>query len=55
MGGYRKKAHYLVLGADMGVSQRSINSLNLQSDWACEFRKVSAPMTSGEPYPELAS
>jgi type IX secretion system PorP/SprF family membrane protein len=30
MGGYRKKAHYLVLGADMGVSQRSINSINLQ-------------------------
>jgi type IX secretion system PorP/SprF family membrane protein len=30
MGGYRKKAHYLVLGADLGVSQRSINSLNLQ-------------------------
>jgi type IX secretion system PorP/SprF family membrane protein len=30
MGGYRKKAHYLVLGADFGVSQRSINSANLQ-------------------------
>ncbi|MBP6825356.1 MAG: PorP/SprF family type IX secretion system membrane protein, partial [Saprospiraceae bacterium] len=30
MGGYRKKAHYLVLGADIGVSQRSINSANLQ-------------------------
>jgi type IX secretion system PorP/SprF family membrane protein len=30
MGGYRKKAHYLVLGADFGVSQRSINSQNLQ-------------------------
>lgn len=30
MGGYRKKAHYLVLGADLGVSQRSINSANLQ-------------------------
>jgi type IX secretion system PorP/SprF family membrane protein len=30
MGGYRKKAHYLVLGADAGVSQRSINSANLQ-------------------------
>lgn len=30
MGGYRKKAHYLVLGADLGVSQRSINSINLQ-------------------------
>ena len=26
MGGYRKKAHYLVFGADIGVSQRSINS-----------------------------
>ncbi len=30
MGGYRRKAHYLVLGADFGVSQRSINSANLQ-------------------------
>jgi type IX secretion system PorP/SprF family membrane protein len=30
MGGYRRKAHYLSLGADMGVSQRSINSQNLQ-------------------------
>ena len=30
MGGYRKKAHYLVLGADVGLSQRSINSINLQ-------------------------
>ena len=30
MGGYRRKAHYLVLGADVGVSQRSINSVNLQ-------------------------
>jgi type IX secretion system PorP/SprF family membrane protein len=30
MGGYRKKAHYLVMGADLGVSQRSINSANLQ-------------------------
>ncbi|HNG90071.1 MAG TPA: PorP/SprF family type IX secretion system membrane protein, partial [Saprospiraceae bacterium] len=30
MGGYRRKAHYLSLGADIGVSQRSINSANLQ-------------------------
>jgi type IX secretion system PorP/SprF family membrane protein len=30
MGGYRRKAHYLVVGADLGVSQRSINSANLQ-------------------------
>lgn len=30
MGGYRRKAHYLVFGADLGVSQRSINSANLQ-------------------------
>lgn len=30
MGGYRRKAHYLSLGADLGVSQRSINSNNLQ-------------------------
>ncbi len=30
MGGYRKKAHYLVLGADVGLSNRSINSANLQ-------------------------
>jgi type IX secretion system PorP/SprF family membrane protein len=30
MGGYRKKAHYLVFGADVGVSNRSINSANLQ-------------------------
>lgn len=30
MGGYRRKAHYLSLGADLGVSQRSINSANLQ-------------------------
>ncbi|MEO1517299.1 MAG: PorP/SprF family type IX secretion system membrane protein [Bacteroidota bacterium] len=27
MGGYRSQAHYLVLGADVGVSQRSINFL----------------------------
>lgn len=30
MGGYRRKAHYLVVGADLGVSQRSINSAALQ-------------------------
>ncbi len=30
MGGYRRKAHYLVFGADLGVSQRSINSANLK-------------------------
>jgi len=30
MGGYRRKAHYLVFGGDFGVSQRSINSANLQ-------------------------
>ena len=30
MGGYRKKAHFLVFGADLGVSQRSIKSANLQ-------------------------
>jgi type IX secretion system PorP/SprF family membrane protein len=30
MGGYRRKAHYLVVGADFGVSNRSINSANLQ-------------------------
>ncbi len=30
MGGYRRKAHYLSLGADVGVSQRSINSAALQ-------------------------
>lgn len=28
MGGYRNKAHYLVIGADAGVSQRSIDFLN---------------------------
>ena len=28
MGGYRSKAHYLVVGADAGVSQRSIDFLN---------------------------
>ncbi|MCC6462156.1 MAG: PorP/SprF family type IX secretion system membrane protein [Saprospiraceae bacterium] len=30
MGGYRRKAHYLVFGADIGVSQRSINSQALK-------------------------
>jgi type IX secretion system PorP/SprF family membrane protein len=30
MGGYRKKAHYLSIGADAGVSQRSINSAALR-------------------------
>ncbi len=30
MGGYRRKAHYLVVGADLGLSQRSINTLNAQ-------------------------
>jgi type IX secretion system PorP/SprF family membrane protein len=30
MGGYRRKAHYLVVGADFGVSNRSINSQQLQ-------------------------
>ncbi len=30
MGGYRRKAHYLVMGADAGLSQRSINFLNAQ-------------------------
>jgi type IX secretion system PorP/SprF family membrane protein len=30
MGGYRRKAHYLVFGGDLGVSQRSINSLALK-------------------------
>ena len=30
MGGYRSKSHYLVVGAEAGVSQRSIDFLNLQ-------------------------
>ncbi|MBK8557159.1 MAG: PorP/SprF family type IX secretion system membrane protein [Lewinellaceae bacterium] len=30
MGGYRRKAHYLVVGADAGVSQRNINQANAQ-------------------------
>ncbi len=30
MGGYRKKAHYLVFGADAGVTQRSVNFQNLR-------------------------
>lgn len=30
MGGYRKKAHYLVMGADAGVNQRSVNFNNLR-------------------------
>ncbi len=30
MGGYRRKAHYLSIGADLGASWRSINSANLQ-------------------------
>lgn len=30
MGGYRRKAHYLVVGADAGVSNRSINAQQLQ-------------------------
>jgi type IX secretion system PorP/SprF family membrane protein len=30
MGGNRRKAHYLVVGADLGVSQRSINSQQLR-------------------------
>jgi len=30
MGGYRSKSHYLVVGAEAGVSQRSIDFLNLR-------------------------
>jgi type IX secretion system PorP/SprF family membrane protein len=30
MGGYRRKSHYLSIGADAGVSQRSINTLALR-------------------------
>jgi len=30
MGGYRRKAHYFVVGADLGLSQRSINSQALR-------------------------
>ena len=30
MGGYRKTAHYLVVGGEFGVSQRSVNFLNLR-------------------------
>ena len=30
MGGYRKKSHYLVVGADAGVSQRSVDFLKAQ-------------------------
>ncbi len=30
MGGYRQKAHYLVFGADAGVTQRSVNFQNLR-------------------------
>ena len=30
MGGYRKKAHYLVFGADAGITQRSVNFQNLR-------------------------
>ncbi len=30
MGGYRKKANYLVMGADLGVGQRGVNTQNAQ-------------------------
>lgn len=30
MGGYRKKSHYLVVGAEGGIAQRSINFINLR-------------------------
>jgi len=30
MGGYRKRAHYLVAGGELGLAQRSVNFLNLR-------------------------
>lgn len=47
MGGYRKKAHYLVVGADVGVSQRSINSANLQ--WPSQNLNGTYDPTQGSP------
>lgn len=53
MGGYRRKAHYLSLGADIGVSQRSINSANLQ--WPSQNNgngQYCATCSPGEPIPD---
>lgn len=49
MGGYRKKAHFLVVGADLGASQRSINSANLQ--WPSQTRGGVYDPTVGTPEP----
>lgn len=49
MGGYRKKAHYLVFGADAGVTQRSVNFQNLR--WGLQHDgngNYSGGLSSGE-------
>jgi type IX secretion system PorP/SprF family membrane protein len=47
MGGGRKKANYLVVGADVGASQRSINSANLQ--WPSQNNGGVFDPTAGNP------
>jgi type IX secretion system PorP/SprF family membrane protein len=48
MGGYRKKAHYLVFGADVGLSNRSINSQQLQWPVQNNGNGVFDPTVGGE-------
>jgi type IX secretion system PorP/SprF family membrane protein len=47
MGGYRQKAHFLVVGADVGASNRSINSANLQ--WPSQTQNGVFDPTVGNP------
>ncbi|MBK8921675.1 MAG: PorP/SprF family type IX secretion system membrane protein [Saprospirales bacterium] len=49
MGGYRRKAHYLVFGADIGVSQRSINSQALKWPSQNDGQGRYDPTQPGEP------
>ncbi|MFT5168757.1 MAG: type IX secretion system PorP/SprF family membrane protein [Saprospiraceae bacterium] len=50
MGGYRSKAHYLVFGADAGVSQRSIDFLNAQYGNQNRDGVFDGSMASGEAF-----
>lgn len=48
MGGYRKKSHYLVVGAEAGVSQRSVDFVN--ATWGNQFNgtNIDPSLPSGE-------
>ena len=61
MGGYRKRAHYLVAGGELGIGQQSINFLALRFGSQFDGETYNAALPSGETfaresflYPDIA-